>query len=475
MSNYHQNCLKLLFFTQLGPIRPGSIVEPLWERIPFEIYERFWFFNVTNPRDVENFGAKPALEEIGPFTYRLVFNKTDVIFNQNGTVSYREKKTWHFDPSKSVANESEIITTINGPVALALAKFQNFSPAVRVLLTLAIERLNENYFIRKSIREILFEGYPSLLITLAPLLDPNISKFSHGRFAWFVGKNDTDEGMYNMFTGTAKNGSILDQGLIDRFQNSTVLEYYKPGCNSLRDSSAGELWPPTDSPSIKFFFPDLCRPVRMYYNHTYSSGEVYDIYARRYVVDPRAFQSPADNPENSCYSPTELPSGCFSLSDCKFGAPMVASLPHFLHGDPQLARDVTGLSPNISQHELYIDVEPLLGLTVHLAGRMQVNVKIETANFGKYKRVPKIVLPVFWQEMSVKISSNYGNLLWLVTRLPDFMSIIFAGLAAIIGTAMFSSGLYRFVRNRQFSDSDKQMAQLLITDDINDDNSNSIE
>lgn len=38
---------------------------------------------------------------------------------------------------------------------------------------------------------------------------------------------------------------------------------------------------------------------------------------------------------------------------------MYISLPHFLHGSPELAEPIESLSPNEEEHSTYLDVEPV--------------------------------------------------------------------------------------------------------------------
>jgi scavenger receptor class B protein 1 len=100
-------------------------------------------FNITNAAEVERFGAKPSVQEIGPFTYRMKLQKQQILFHENQTVSYKEVKTWLFDRSLSAMDESTVITTVNTPLVSTLTVLQRVPPAVRVLITLALDTITE--------------------------------------------------------------------------------------------------------------------------------------------------------------------------------------------------------------------------------------------------------------------------------------------------------------------------------------------
>lgn len=124
-------------------ISPGSPIYELWRDTPVPIYQRFYMFNITNAADVERSGAKPNVQEIGPFTYRMKLQKNQIYFHQNQTVSYKETKTWFFVRSLSVMDENTVITTVNTPLVSTLTVLQRLPPAVRVLITLALDTITE--------------------------------------------------------------------------------------------------------------------------------------------------------------------------------------------------------------------------------------------------------------------------------------------------------------------------------------------
>ncbi|KAI1278742.1 Scavenger receptor class B member 1 [Halotydeus destructor] len=451
-------------------IAPNSEALTLWKDIPVPIYDNYYFFNVTNAEDVERFGAKPILREVGPFVYRLYMNKTGIIFHDNGTVTFREKKTWIFQADKSVADERQVLTTLNGPLALTLTLIQHASPAVRTIVSLALEAVTEGFFIKRSVKQLLFEGYPDTLTTFAPLLNPEITSFSTGRFAWLIGKNATDDGVYNVYTGS--NG-IDKLNFIDRYENKTELPYWLGAqCNNLTEATNGEMHPPLKGhvKSVKLFHPDLCRVVDLDYNKTFESPMTDGLVAKRFILNENSFKNLTDYPPNSCYDtklfypapppsassplqarlrsifnlrrtahaeafsqPIRFPSGVFDISKCKFGMPIVISSPHFLNGDPFYRTTVYGLKPNATKHTTYLDMEPETGTTIALAARIQINVAINKGPGFRYRNIPNIVFPILWQEMKMDVTSDIADQLWLAQNMPGILSAVTSYSFTIIG------------------------------------------
>lgn len=59
-------------------IREGKPIMDVFIQPPVPIYMNFVFFNVKNPREVQYYGEKPILEEIGPYVYELVLSMIQV-------------------------------------------------------------------------------------------------------------------------------------------------------------------------------------------------------------------------------------------------------------------------------------------------------------------------------------------------------------------------------------------------------------
>ena len=435
-----------------------------WKSIPLPIYQRFYFFNVSNAIEIERSGAKPNLVEIGPFTYRSKWEKTNIIYYDNGTVSYNEKKTYYFVPELSFADENVNITTLNAPLAATLTLIQNASPAVRLVITLALDGASEGFFITRTPKQLIFNGYSDLLTTFGPLLNPRMRTNNQGKFGWLFGKNGTEEGPFNVYTGAS---DINMLNLIDRFKGSENLPYWTTDeCNSLKGSTNAQMFPPLkdEDKSIYFFHPDFCRKWKLNYNDTFTTK--YGVKAKRFVPDPNLFKNQIDYPPNGCFIsklPTSLPpplfgiasrtsrqrkirfpSGVFDMSTCKYGAPVFMSFPHFLGADPYYASNFNGIKPNSSLHSFYMSVAPTTGSSVETRARVQINIFInKPPGVFRFRNVPDIVFPVFWQELAVSMSEEFSNYLNWAIKQPSLVSsisstsIFIVGIIFILTSAIF--------------------------------------
>jgi hypothetical protein len=413
--------------------------------------------------DIERTGAKPELVEIGPFTYRSKWHKTDVKHHQNGTVSYKEMKTYHFVRELSISNESDIITTLNGPLAITLSLLQNAPSAVRVVVTLALDAVSEGFFIKRTIKQLLFEGYPDLLTSFGPLLNSKIPTNNNGKFAWLYGRNASDDGLFSVYTGK---DNIERLNMIDKYKGMNSLNHWAEGseCNALNGSTNAEIFPPIkEGESLYLFHPDFCRRWKLQFK---GKIQINGITAYAYSPDSNTFKNGIDYPPNSCFisllpntpSPTILSfgsrsnfvkqrkirfnSGVFDLSACKYGAPVLMSFPHFLNADPIYLSSIDGLQPNESKHEFHMAIEPITGTSVETAARIQINVFInKPPGLFRYRNIPEIVFPVFWQELSVDLTNNFANHIKWVIKQPSLISLISSSSMLVIGLLLVFTSL----------------------------------
>lgn len=93
----------------------------MWRETPIPMYMEFYLWNFTNIEEVvaSNWQVKPKLEECGPYTYKEKHYKENVTFNDNNnTVTYFNKRVWHFDAEKTNGSLEDMISTINPIMAV---------------------------------------------------------------------------------------------------------------------------------------------------------------------------------------------------------------------------------------------------------------------------------------------------------------------------------------------------------------------
>ncbi|OQR77586.1 scavenger receptor class B member 1-like, partial [Tropilaelaps mercedesae] len=442
--------LKGLFNALLSrrlPLEPGSESYDGWKKIPFPIYQRFYYFNVTNPDQFLRSGEKPILKEIGPYTWRSEWVKEAVEWNANGTLQYRERKRFWFDRNNSVGDQDDVIVTINTPLVAASQKIRNASPLIKLAISIFLNAANETLFIKRSVRQLTYEGYPDVLAQISHLIDPNVP-VKDGRFAYMTGKNNTDEGLFNVFTGR---DDLQRFNRIEKWNGKDELPWWESGtpCAKLLGTN-GELVHPISSTDehIHFFNPVFCKSWRL------TRGPDVDslgITLTRFIAGPEILYNSSKAPSHRCFEKPgiSLPSGGMYLSRCQFGLPLVLSYPHFYAADPVYLEHIEGLSPDESRHQFYTDVEPRLGITLGLSARAQINVKLERVDFLKYFRhVPELVLPVFWQEIKIEQTPAFAEHINELLERPLFYArlsygfMIACGVMTILGTLTYVLVLY---------------------------------
>lgn len=488
-------------------IAKGSETYEKWKKIPMPVYYRYYFFNVTNAIEIERNGAKPVVREIGPFTYRSYWTKNPIRFNaNNSTVTFRELKTLEFVPELSVASDrSKILVTVNGPLTVTLALLQKAPLVVRNIVSLGLSGVSEGFFVKRSARELLFDGYPEVLTSFGPLLNPNLPN-TKGRFGWLYGRNNTDDGLFTVFTGK---DDIKRINQIDRYNGLQELKFWKQNsiCNKLNGATDGQIIAISnskskntknkeDESSFILFHPELCRTIKFLndksnLNNSFFlpndfNGDPDDIKftVNRFVPDPDTLSSMDDYPQNSCYLSRITPSkpelgdilvsirqreqnqsrfqirpffrlknnnnrivfksGVFDMSECKYGAPVLFSYPHFLHAHPNYRENIAGLKPDPNRHQFHMMIEPVTGTSIRSYARIQINIYITKPPWiSRFRYVPEVVFPVFWQELRAEASQDMiEHINWALTKPFQYadlfsISIIISGILISISSAFF--------------------------------------
>ncbi|KAK2832109.1 hypothetical protein Q7C36_015571 [Tachysurus vachellii] len=360
-------------------LEEGTTAYENWISAGAPVYRQFWLFDVQNPDDVLKNGSIPQLREKGPYTYRTRYiPKENVTFYQNHSVSFLLPLGAIFEPSMSVGAEEDMVTSLNIAVAGV------YSMVGHVLANIMIQASKSSLFHTRTVKELLW-GYNDTMMKT--------------QLGVFYPYNGTYDGPYNVFTGK---DDVSKVSTIDSWNNMQTLSYWNNNyCDMINGTDGSSFSPFLDKNTLLYFFSsDICRSVSAEFE---GSVDLKGITVYRYMLPSNTFAAPSDNPDNRCYCITNettrncTMAGVLDIRGCK-GAPVLISLPHFLHGSKELLELVDGLNPNPEEHSTYLDVEPMTGFTLRFAKRLQINMMYGPSKDIKILNKVKenTIFPIVW-------------------------------------------------------------------------------
>ncbi|XP_037548221.1 scavenger receptor class B member 1 [Nematolebias whitei] len=400
----------------------------MWKDLPVPFFMSVYFFNVLNPQEVLN-GEKPMVEERGPYVYRKRFQKENITFHPNGTVSYIEYRSYYFDRSMSVGNESDIVTIPNMLVLGAAVMLQDMPYALRLLVSATFKTFSEGPFLTKTVGELLW-GYDSKLVDFLNQYLPGMLPTS-GRFGLFVEFNNSNTGLFTVHTGK---DDITKVHKVDSWNGLRELNYWRtPQCNMI-NGTAGQMWPPfmTKESTLPFYSPDVCRSMELVYKQ---SGNMKGIPSYRFVAPKTLFANGTDYTPNEGFCPCRQ-SGLLNVSTCRHNSPTFISHPHFFNGDPVLQDFVLGLHPNEEEHGLFIDIHPLTGIPLNVSVRLQLNLYMKkVSGITETGKISEVVMPMLWFEESGYIDgpvlTTFHTNLVVLPAVMEYIQYIFIALGLV--------------------------------------------
>ncbi|KAJ8338941.1 hypothetical protein SKAU_G00357270 [Synaphobranchus kaupii] len=383
-------------------LKNGTDAFVAWENPPPPVYMQFYFFNLTNPTEVLK-GERPAVVEIGPYTYREFRPMEHVSFLENGTgVSAVNPKTYVFEANMSIGPENDLIRTVNVPVVTVMEMVTN-GPfrALSIIISAYMKSKNEGLFTTRTVGELLW-GYEDPLLKFISMVNHTVDP----HFGLFYKMNATGDGEYTFLTGEH---NYKDFARVVEWRGQSSLHWWSTDeCNMINGTNGAFFHPIiTKKETVYMFSSDLCRSIYAQYEKDVS---VRGIPAYRFVPPSEVFANFTVNPANAgfCVPPgTCLPSGLLNVSVCKQGAPIIMSSPHFYQADEKFVHDVFGMKPKKEYHETALDINPLTGILVRAAKRLQVNVYVEKIPaFSQTGNVQTLVFPVMYLNESVTIDEE---------------------------------------------------------------------
>ncbi|PAA54189.1 hypothetical protein BOX15_Mlig005065g1, partial [Macrostomum lignano] len=389
------------------PIANGSVTYSTWES-PSDstpIYMQFWLFNLTNGVEFLN-GAKPAVEQIGPFTYEEQRNKGNITAYSNSTIAYKEYRSFHFRPDLSCCPEETELSIAN-LAYFTLTNMLRYSSSVLQLLADDLFKSTHNPpVMHRSVKEILW-GYDDPTLKFGADIAKIVGYKINPTIGLFYGKNGSDDGEYLIFTGQSDVGHLA---LVDRWQFNTSLSNWDSKSSNMLNGTDGTMFPPFVDPKKRLYIysTDICRSIYVTYAGPTS---VRGIDLLRFTAPAEVFYNSTLNPENQgfCVGGICLDSGVLNLTTCQPGVPALASQPHFYQAAQHYIDSVIGLQPS-PDCATVLDVEPNTGLVMRAAKKLQINLALVTGpGFHMSKSMKPVFMPIMWVNESATIGSDSAD------------------------------------------------------------------
>lgn len=317
-------------------LRRGSQKYEAWVDTPVPVYYRVNVFNLTNP-DQFMAGARPRVQERGPYVYLMKESKEEIEFHKNGSVTYRTRPLYFYQPHLSVGAEEDMIVTVNIPFVNAADAVKD-QGLLRVIIQVA-KKIHGFQTLRKLTVGDLLWGHKSRVMDWARTLQE--LPYPHQLFGLLVGFNDSVQEPYTMHTGK---GDATKMNQIVAWNGRQRLDFWSGDhCNEIRGTDANGFAPGVSkNDKLYIFNGQLCRAIPLVYNETVMQS---GIAAYRFVPPDDVFAYGVNHPENACFCSGEgcPPTGILDMKPCYWGASVGFSFPHFYKADPKLRHIVRGL------------------------------------------------------------------------------------------------------------------------------------
>lgn len=145
-------------------LRNGTNTFNWWRKPPFKMIYKIHIFNYTNVDKFES-GEDERLrvEELGPYIYSETLSRVNVVINENGTVTFQEKRSYEWMGGKS---ENDNVVVPNVPLMFATAFARDLNLPMRWVIRTMLQSLHEQPFINVSVGGFLW-GYDTKLFDIA--------------------------------------------------------------------------------------------------------------------------------------------------------------------------------------------------------------------------------------------------------------------------------------------------------------------
>uniref|UniRef100_A0A1Q3G4P8 Putative plasma membrane glycoprotein cd36 n=1 Tax=Culex tarsalis TaxID=7177 RepID=A0A1Q3G4P8_CULTA len=407
----------------------NSTAAEWWENPPINPLLKVHVFNYTNVEEFfEGKASKLEVVDLGPYVFLETAGKTNVSFNNDGTITYKEKRSYQFLANQSSGMQYDKVVVPNIPMLTAVSNYFDESFYKKMILNTALTGVKAKPFKVLPVDSFLW-GYEDELLSLAQKFSFN-PEVSFSKFGILMTRNGTSTETFTIYSGE---NDLKQLAVIKEMNGKSKMEMWTTDeCNRV-DGTDGSQFPPhlmDKRQTLYVFIKSLCRKFPLQYEKDVILFE--GIPAWRYKAPLDVFAHPSINSDNQCFcdlgSAFCPSSGLLNATMCSFGAPIYASFPHFYTGDKQLLESVNGLNPQQEKHETFADIHPRLAFPIDGASRFQINVQVRKTAYitGLEQFQDDQILPVIWLEVVPgEISEELRNMIYHSTFSANAIQLSF--------------------------------------------------
>ncbi|XP_018328532.1 sensory neuron membrane protein 2-like [Agrilus planipennis] len=381
---------------------------------------KIYFFNVTNPEQVEN-GGTPFLRQVGPYVYDVKIEHIDISENPaDFSVDYFRKKTYYFNEIESIGKDTDRLTVLNIALmssALALHEFvPQMLPDLSKTLPFLYPSLHD-IFLRETVKNMVFDGITlhceheetEWLCSLLGLIQiKNLRPAPNGMdYVVSLMTNGSIDGPFEMYTGQ---DNLTKRGTLIKYEFDNELNAWTGECRIIKGSDGWFFPKPLEKEKgIDIFLPEICTHMHLSYERESKVNAVDTIrfsYKESDVSNLDCYCPKLYSHENGTSPRCPLP-GLIDIKSC-IDYSILVSPPHFYLSHHLLVDKVEGLTPEKSRHESYVEIDPITSTPLEACIRLQLNTEVvRISEFEYLSNVTEyIVFPLGWYEMAVKAKDN---------------------------------------------------------------------
>ncbi|XP_029158786.1 scavenger receptor class B member 1-like isoform X2 [Nylanderia fulva] len=103
-----------LLFQWKATFSEGGEMFELWRKPEADVYLKVYLFNITNHEEyLDGRESKLRFQQVGPYVYKEVLEHSDVVFNDNGTLSTKSLHPLIYIPEMSNGTEEDLVIMPN--------------------------------------------------------------------------------------------------------------------------------------------------------------------------------------------------------------------------------------------------------------------------------------------------------------------------------------------------------------------------